>query len=862
MVKKIKTPSFAGNKTFWEVLLALLFIVFFIFFIKNEHLEIASVGKEVFGARAGYIFLGLVVTGLYIFLQALLYIYSFKTICQKISLSAATILFLKRNLVSVFIPAGTFSSLTFFNKDLEKQNLTRTQAFYGSYLFAVASLISVIVVALPVLAYLFVKQSVGKIEIWAFVVLIAIVILLAYVVYSFVKKGLLYRIVRRRMPAWIVILEEIQSQSFRLRVFIQTCIISVLIELTGILHLYIAMLALGMEPSISASIAGYVVMVLLLSVSPFLRGLGAIEISMTYLLVQYGYSLLDSASITLLFRFFEFWVPLVAGLFIILAKKGNILIRVLPVIIIFSLGVINIVSALTPAIPSRIHLVETFLSSDITEISNYTVLVFGIVLIVLSIYLFKGAKNAWRAALILSFASVIGHLVKAIDFEEASIALVAFISLIINRKSYFVRHDITFQRRNFSNVLIALLAMYIYTTVGFYFLHKHNFGIDFNLKESLVVFFKIFVLFETSVLVPQTLFAKGFIFSLYLSGGAILIYTLYILFRPSKKEIATPEDINNLAEKLVKDFGTSSLDYFKTYPDKLLFFSKAQDGFLSYRNTEKYAVVLEAPVGSEESLKQTIIEFEAYCINLGLKTFYYRVAEDNIQMFLSLKMNSLKIGQEAIVSLVNFSLSGKEMKPVRNAINKTSESGFTFHVYKPPIKGGFIQKLELVSNEWLKENGREEIAFTQGVFNEDLVKKCTIVTVEDTEEKVVAFANIIPAYAPGEATYDMLRKTTDAPNGVLDFLMVNLFEYFKNEGYQTVNLGLAPLAGIDKAENFNERVIKFMKDNLRQTSRFKGLYNFKDKFDPIWKNKYLVYDEAYDLIQFPAVLNDVSNVSI
>ncbi len=861
MSKRFRAFAFTANKTFWEVLLALLFIVFLIYFIKNEHVEIVNVGKEVFGANKFYVIIGLTVTVLYILLQAWLYVFSFKTINQKVSLSAATALFLKRNLISVFIPAGTFSSLTFFNKELEKQNLTRTQAFYGSYLFAVASLISVVVVALPVLIYLFFKQGIGKMELWSFVVLILFVSALIFVVYSFVKKKFIYSVIKRKLPTWLVILEEIQSQNFRLVTFIKTCLISVLIELTGILHLYIAMLALGVTPSLSASIAGYVVMVLLLSVSPFLRGLGAIEISMTYLLVRYGYSLLYSASITLLFRFFEFWVPLVIGLFSFLSKKGNILLRILPVIIIFSLGVVNIVSALTPAIPSRIHLVETFFSTDLAQISNYTVLIFGIILIVLSIYLFKGAKNAWRAALILSFASVIGHLIKAIDFEEALIALVAFISLLVNRKSYFVRHDISFQRRNFSNVLIALAAMYIYTAVGFYFLHKHNFGIDFSWKQSLVVFFRIFVLFESSVLVPQTLFAKGFIYSLYISGGAILIYALYILFRPSKKVLSTSDEINISAEKILKDYGISSLDYFKTYFDKIIFFNDAQDCFLSYRITDKYAVVLEMPVGPETSLKQTIIEFEAYCNGVGLKAFYYRVPGEKIQLFQELEMNSLRIGQEAIVDLGNFNLSGKEMKPIRNAINKTNESGFNFMVYQPPIKGGFIQKLELVSNEWLEENGREEIAFTQGIFNDELIRNCTIVTVEDKEEKVVAFANLVPSFAPGEATYDMLRKTTDAPNGVLDFLMVKLFEYLKEQGYKTLNLGLAPLAGIENAENFNERVVKFMRDNLRQTSRFRGLYNFKDKFDPIWKDKYLVYHEAYDLIQFPSILNEVSRIS-
>jgi len=53
---------------------------------------------------------------------------------------------------------------------------------------------------------------------------------------------------------------------------------------------------------------------------------------------------------------------------------------------------------------------------------------------------------------------------------------------------------------------------------------------------------------------------------------------------------------------------------------------------------------------------------------------------------------------------------------------------------------------------------------------------------------VLAFLNIIPDYAPGEATYDLIRKTEDSPNGVLDMLLAKTFMYLKEKGYTSVNM--------------------------------------------------------------------------
>jgi len=160
----------------------------------------------------------------------------------------------------------------------------------------------------------------------------------------------------------------------------------------------------------------------------------------------------------------------------------------------------------------------------------------------------------------------------------------------------------------------------------------------------------------------------------------------------------------------------------------------------------------------------------------------------------------------------------------------------------------------------LKSLNKKEVAFTQGVFDASILKGQTIITVENNEEKVFAFLNVVPDYAPGEATYDLIRKINDTPNGVLDLLLVKTFLYLKEQGFLYVNMGLAPLSGMGK-ETVAEKTIGYAYDNLKAFGHFKGLRKYKEKFFPRWEKKYLVYSHNYHLIQVPNALRKVSEES-
>jgi phosphatidylglycerol lysyltransferase len=353
-------------------------------------------------------------------------------------------------------------------------------------------------------------------------------------------------------------------------------------------------------------------------------------------------------------------------------------------------------------------------------------------------------------------------------------------------------------------------------------------------------------------------FALDFLYTIRISGFASISFLIYSLIIPYVYRVRPSDEEFEMAKKIVKLSGRSSLDYFKTYYDKQLFFFPHDNSFLSYKVAGNYAVVLEDPVTPDKkSMNHIIIEFKKFCYNNGLRDIYYRVPAESLDVYHETSKRSLFLGQEGIVDLNSFTLEGGDKKSIRNAINKIKEQGYRSFIYQPPLKDGLVQKLKAVSDEWLKLTGRKEIVFSQGSFLPGEIKNHTVITVENREEKIISFLNIIPDYAINEGTYDLLRKTADAPNGIFDFIIIEMFNYFKANGVRYVNLGFSPLAGQNEPHNLPEISMKYIYDKIRYFSHFRGQREYKEKFGPAWTDKFLIYDNDYDLINVPTVLSRI-----
>ena len=859
-IKFKQTLSFISEqrKLILQFILTALFIGLGIWFLHHEETEIANVRNQLANAAGPIVLLGIFITVVYIVTHSFMYRAAFASLNKKITLKAGLVLFLKRNFVSVFLPAGGVSSLAFFTEEIEKTGVSKTKIHFASSIYGFIGIVSVVLIAIPVFVYGLTTHNVSGNE-W--VALLTVVLLLASIYYLFlniIRKGWSYRLLKRYFPAVEVFVNDIVAGAISRKRLIECLIYSLIIELWGILHLYIAAYALDIHISLMACATGYLISVIFMIISPFMRGLGAVEFSLAYTLTRFGLTMVEAISVTALYRFFEFWLPLLSGVLSFIAKANKLLMRVMPAALLFLLGVVNIISVLTPAISGRMHLLRNYLPNEAIHASNYFILAAGLFLLVNAAFMLKGLRTAWWFALLLSLGSLIGHLTKAIDYEEALLAFVVLLSLFSTRKEYVVKNNPRLRIVGIQTALISVAAVLLYGVVGFYFLNKKHFDIDFSVLQSVKYTLLNFILIGSTDLMPNGPFAKYFIDSIQVSGFLSIAFVFYTLIRPYVwKDVPVTSEFEEAIE-LTRLYGTSAVDYFKTYYDKLLFFNESRTSFISYKVSGNFAVILEDPVAeNNEDMEDCLLSFYKYCSSNGLKAISYRVPERRLDLYKRMKKKSLFLGQEAVVDLNTFTLQGVNKKRIRNAMNKVAETGFKLHVYDPPLKEGLLQKLKFVSDNWLMDMERQELVFSQGVFNWDEIKNQTVLVAENDEEKIVGFLNIIPDYVKEEGTFDLIRKTSDAPNGVIDFLHVELFRYFKEKNVRYVNLGFAPLSGIEIPDDISERSMKFAYEKIKSFSHYKGLREFKDKFDPVWSNRYLVYEHDFDLLQVPALLSKV-----
>jgi phosphatidylglycerol lysyltransferase len=843
------------KKLHLKEVLAMLFIGVGIYFFRQERHELRSIIPALKNADRTWLSAGILFTGIYIFLQTGMYVFSFATVRSKLTWSLALELFLKRNFISVFLPAGGITSLAFLPGNLRRYGLDKTASHRSSGVYAFIGILSLFLVGLPVVLYTIAQSKHFNNAVPGISSIALILFVLGFIVYSVRKKGWVHSLLVKLFPSVENKIDEIVSFDWSLyHCFIST-LYSILIEFSGILHLYIAMLALGVAPSLEAAFVGYVVSAILLITSPLLRGLGVIELSLTYILTRYGYSPSQALAITLLYRIFEFWLPLAAGLLAFAAKGKQFFFRLAPVILIFLLGVINILSAVTPPIASRLRLLHQYVPVELIHASNLLVLMMGLLLLVTATFLVRGLKNAWIISLVVSAVSLVTHLTKALDWEESILSFAAIIILLITYKQYRLKSNPKLIQVGVITTAGVFAAVVIFETIGFYFLEKRHFGIEFNLQQSISFSIRSFLLMNVG-LHPVTRFGNEFITAVNVLCAATWIFFFYTIIRPYIR-YDRPANGSADAQHLVSQYGCNASDYFKISDDKLLFFNDTGDGFIAYRVANGFAIVLDEPVCATQNKERMLKEFSAYCRRMGLKTAYYRVDEESLGYFEKCKMKKLLVGQEAVMDIRQFTLEGKNKKALRNSLNSLEKKGYTIVSYTAPLSKLLVEQLRSVSDEWLETFHKKEAIFSQGMFDGQLLQQQDVIIVKDAGNIPVAFLNIIPDYTPGGYTYDMIRKTAAAPAGCMDALIIATVEYGKQRNLVWLKLGLVPMSGIHFPGSTAERVVKFAYEKIKRFQHYQGLRDFKEKYATGWLNKYLLYENDFDLVQLPGALHKV-----
>jgi phosphatidylglycerol lysyltransferase len=107
--------------------------------------------------------------------------------------------------------------------------------------------------------------------------------------------------------------------------------------------------------------------------------------------------------------------------------------------------------------------------------------------------------------------------------------------------------------------------------------------------------------------------------------------------------------------------------------------------------------------------------------------------------------------------------------------------------------------------------------------------------------EIVAFTNLLTSGRRTEITVDLMRYKPGSPAGVMEYLFIQLLLWAKAQGYHRFNLGMAPMSGLQNralAPLWN-RAGALLYRHGEHFYNFRGLRQYKEKFDPTWEPRYL-----------------------
>ena len=348
--------------------------------------------------------------------------------------------------------------------------------------------------------------------------------------------------------------------------------------------------------------------------------------------------------------------------------------------------------------------------------------------------------------------------------------------------------------------------------------------------------------------------------SLYWMSAAALLYSGFVLFRPVAYQFNVNWRESDLAGLIATRHGQSAQDFFKHWPDKSYYFSKSRQTFLGYRVSGHFALVLGDPVGPEDELHSTIAEFLDFCRGRGWRLGFHQVSSELLPFYEALGFRRIKIGDDAIVDLGKFSLTGSAMKEFRNTVTRLDRLSYRVERIDPPVADAWLADLQRISDNWLEIPGHRERQFTLGRFERSYVQSTPVYVAFDANSHAVAFLNLVPSNRLGLATVDLMRRSHDGVNGLMDYLFAKVFLDLKERGFQRFSLGMAPLseqAG-DNPASLDEKVVYWALKRLPFLFRADSLRRFKAKYAHEWLPRFAVYESRLDLPRMGLALQRVS----
>ncbi len=321
------------------------------------------------------------------------------------------------------------------------------------------------------------------------------------------------------------------------------------------------------------------------------------------------------------------------------------------------------------------------------------------------------------------------------------------------------------------------------------------------------------------------------------------------------------------AEQMVRSLGMDPLQLLSLdNPDNQYFFGPDECGVIFYTLAGKRALSLGDPVCRQEDLDRLIRAYIDFCNRREYRCVFNSVEQTIADALKSIGFLVAKYGEEGILILSEYDLSGGKKGALRRNVAKLDKWGCTCEEYDPEQQRDpdLEQEIGELQKAW-HEDKKLSLTYSVGDLHFDHPCGRRYFVTRDKEGDLLTVVSFLPYRQKKGWCIDVMYRKPDGLTGAMEHTIISAAWKLKEEGAEEVSLNIAPLAGIDSSSpdaNREEKLMHAAFDSLDYGYDFKGLYRFKEKFAPSeWKPRFLVYDHRISLVQLARSIADVKGAS-
>ncbi|MFD5813665.1 bifunctional lysylphosphatidylglycerol synthetase/lysine--tRNA ligase LysX [Streptomyces sp. NPDC127038] len=339
-------------------------------------------------------------------------------------------------------------------------------------------------------------------------------------------------------------------------------------------------------------------------------------------------------------------------------------------------------------------------------------------------------------------------------------------------------------------------------------------------------------------------------FVLGLFGALALLNAAATLFRSQRLVAALHGDEESRIRALLQAYGgEDSLGYFATRRDKAVVFSPSGKAAVTYRVEAGVCLASGDPVGDREAWPHAIAAWLDIARRYAWAPAVMGASEEGAKAFARSGLGALQLGDEAILNVAGFDLSGRDMRVTRQAVNRVRRSGATCRVRRhSTLSDSEMEEIVRRADAWRDTETERGFSMALDRLGDPEDGDCLLVEATGSDGKLLALLSFVPWGRDG-ISLDLMRRDRSAPNGVMEFMVAEVCAVAGKFGVRRISLNFAVFRSVfeEGARIGAGPVLRLWRRLLLFFSRWwqlEALYRSNAKYHPEWYPRFICYGDT------------------